>query len=94
MSIWDNMSRSEQPDENLSKDAKDSYFSITFSTESVNVPVGMTLREALLDNQGELGYDGSRVVTWRDSRGVVAETAVGEAGQAYTASVALETKGL
>jgi hypothetical protein len=93
MSIWDNMKRSEQKSDSR-KEAQGSNFTITFSTESIEVPVGTSLRDALMKNHILLGYDGSRVVTWRDSRGVVNETTIGEAGQVYSASVALETKGL
>lgn len=90
MSIWDNIKRSNQPEKKSGGDS----FTINFSTESVEVPPGMTLRDALLKNAAYLGYDGNRVVTWRSASGVVNETTIGEAGQTYTAAVSLETKGL
>lgn len=92
MSIWDNMKRS---DSSRSENKKaGSSFTIHFSTESVEVEAGTSLRDALMQHAVALGYDGSRRVTWRDSRGVVADSTGGKAGAAYTASVALETKGL
>jgi hypothetical protein len=93
MSIWDNMTRSEQPNDDARSDAEE-YFTVNFSTEKVRVPAGTSLRDAIMDNYVALGYDGQRTVTWRDSRGVVPETTPGEAGQTYMASVSLETKGL
>lgn len=93
MSIWDNMKRSEQP---AAKEParRGETFTLHFSTESVQVPAGVTLREALMANRTALGYDGSRTVTWRDERGVVPDSTVGQAGVQYTASISLETKGL
>lgn len=91
MSIWDNMSRSEQPANNQSDGEE---FTIQFSTESVRVAAGTTLRDALMMNRQLLGYDGTRTVTWRDNRGVVPDSTQGAAGMAYTASVSLETKGI
>jgi len=91
MSIWDNMKRSE-PSRSESKRGGSS-FTIHFSTESVEVEAGTNLRDALMQHAVSLGYDGSRRVTWRDAKGVVAEGITGSAGAAYTASVALETKG-
>lgn len=93
MSIWDNMKRTEQP---VAKETarRGETFTIHFSTESVTVPVGSTLRDALMAHRTGLGYDGSRTVTWRDARGVVPETTLGQAGVEYTASISLETKGL
>jgi hypothetical protein len=90
MSIWDNMKRSEP---SKKKKNAQGMFTINFSTESVEIPAGTSLRDALLKNAAYLGYDGSRVVTWRDTRGVVAENTKGEAGQVFTAAVSLETKG-
>lgn len=91
MSIWDNMSRSEQPSGNQ---GAGEVFNIQFSTENVQVAAGTSLRDALMMNRQMLGYDGTRTVTWRDGRGVVPESTLGVAGQTYTASVSLETKGL
>jgi hypothetical protein len=91
MSIWDNMGRSEQPS---AEEGAGEVFTLQFSTESVRVAAGTSLREALMMNRQMLGYDGTRTVTWRDGRGVVPESTLGVAGQAYTASVSLETKGL
>jgi len=89
MSIWDNMSRSESP----RPERKGEFYTIHFSTESVDVEAGTPLRDGLMAHAVQLGYDGSRRVTWRDSRGVVDGNTPGKAGAAYTASVALETKG-
>ena len=85
------MKRSEST--NRRSDDGDSTFTIHFSTESVQVKAGTSLRDALMQNSVALGYDGTRRVTWRNERGVVADSTTGEAGAAYTASVALETKG-
>lgn len=92
MGIWDNIKRSEQPAAK-SEARRGETFTLHFSTEHVQVPVGTSLRDALMANRVVLGYDGSRNVTWRDEKGVVPDTTLGVAGAAYTASISLETKG-
>ena len=94
MSIWDNMNRKEQPGN--SQEAQGKTFTIQFSTETVEVKCGpdMSLSRALQEHAAMLGYDGSRAVTWRNLRGVVTANTIGEPTTTYTASVALETKGL
>jgi len=91
-SIWDTLKQ--QPSSNQPK-GEGEFFTIHYSTEKVPVRCGpeMTLQKALTDNIDRLGADKNRQVTWRDNRGVVPATTIGQPNAAYTASVSLETKG-
>lgn len=94
MNIWDSIKTTEnKPNEPQKSDGD--FFTIHYSTEKARVRCGseITLQKALNENASRLGYDQSRAVTWRDSKGVVAAAQVGQPNVAYTASVSLETKG-
>lgn len=94
-SIWDTIKTSDrQPGDQPKSDGE--FFTIHFAVEkrSIRCASDMTLERALKENASRLGYDGQRAVTWRDGKGVVSASTVGQPGVAYTAAVSLETKGL
>lgn len=93
MSIWNTL-KQPQASSNTPKGDGD-FFTIHYSLEKVSVrcAVDMTLQKALADNADRLGADKNRQVTWRDNRGVVPATTIGQPNATYTASVSLETKG-